>query len=607
MTPRIRRLFWSAVLAAERGEAPDPPDPFDVSRPGAFTAWLNAPDERAPGRWSRYLRAIYHARPDVQAHMHHIDGADGARFGNWLRTDGVVQERIPAPLVPPVDATESLSLEDRASSPRLGLNVAGYFHAELGIGEAARLLIRAIDATGSAYSAASHLVSLRQQHPFSARDSAAGVPFDINLICVNADVTPAFARAAGPAAFIDRHTIGYWFWEVDPLPAAMHEAFDHVDEVWTATDYVAGILRSAAAGRTPVFTIPLPLVAPVTSCSLTREQLGLPPDRFVFLFVFDFHSVMERKNPLGAIEAFCAAFAPGEGPVLVLKSINGEARISQLERLRRAAAHRSDIIIRDGCVSADEKNALLAACDCYVSLHRAEGLGLTLAEAMALGKPAIATGFSGNRHFMTDENSFLVEYRLTSVSGDCGPYPPDAQWAEPDLNHAALLMRAVYLDPGGAARRGECARTDLLFHHGVMSSAAAVTDRLAEIRRARATATMEAARDAHTNPGTPSAPAPAADAVRHTAALEAFAAALPQLRQLAEPRLSDDERPWQWLRRAAQRAMFRVTRPYWFQQRQFQDALLRAVHDSLERLAPDRVSSDAPARPSAGSGHPPGH
>ena len=81
-------------------------------------------------------------------------------------------------------------------------------------------------------------------------------------------------------------------------------------------------------------------------------------------------------------------------------------------------------MIRDGYLSADEKNALLAACDCYVSLHRAEGLGLTLAEAMALGKPAIATGYSGNRHFMTDENSFLVGYRLTSVSDDCGPYPP---------------------------------------------------------------------------------------------------------------------------------------------------------------------------------------
>ncbi|MEO8071539.1 MAG: hypothetical protein ABI652_09055, partial [Acidobacteriota bacterium] len=299
MTRRIRRLLWSAVMAAERGETAEPPDPFDATRPDAFTAWLNAPDEREPRRWSRYLRAIYTARPDVQAHMHNIDGADAARFGDWLRTDGVVQEGIPpslTPSAPRADPGESLSSRDRApSAPLHGLNVAGYFHAELGVGEAARLLTRAIDATGSAYTTASHLASLsRQQHPFDGRDAAAGAPFDINLLCVNADVTPAFARAAGPAAFIDRHTIGYWFWEVDPLPAVMHGAFDHVDEVWTATEYVAEIVRTAAAGRRPVFTVPLPLVAPATSCSRTREQLGLPSDRFVFLFVFDFLSVMER-------------------------------------------------------------------------------------------------------------------------------------------------------------------------------------------------------------------------------------------------------------------------------------------------------------------------
>ncbi|MEO8257510.1 MAG: glycosyltransferase [Acidobacteriota bacterium] len=591
MTGRIRRLYWGAVLASGRGEIPEPPDPFDAARPDAFTAWLNAPDERASRRWSRYLRAIYQARPDVQAHMQDIDGTGAARFGNWLRTDGVVQERIPPSLLPSApraDGGENLPRRDReVSSPPHGLNVAGYFQAELGVGEAARLLTRAIDATGSAYTTAVYRATLsRQQHRFEGRDAAAGAPFDMNLLCVNADATPAFARDAGPAFFVDRHTIGYWFWEVDPLPAMMHGAFNHIDEVWTATEYVAGIVRSAAAGRKPVFTVPLPLVAPPTPCSLTRGQLGLPADRFVFLFVFDFLSVMERKNPLGVIEAFSAAFAPGEGPVLVLKSINGDACVSQLERLRRAAAHRSDIVIQDGYVSADEKNALLGACDCYVSLHRAEGLGLTLAEAMALGRPAIATGYSGNRHFMTDENSFLVDYRLASASGDCAPYPTGARWAEPDLNHAAQLMRMVYQHPGEAARRADRGRADLLFHHGVMASAAAISSRLAEIRRARAAATAAAAS------------APPVDVAMRFAAFDAFAAALPQLRRLGEPRLSRDERSWQWLRCAAQRAMFRVIRPYWFQQRQFQDALLEAVRISFERLAdPDSVPPGEPRSP----------
>jgi glycosyltransferase involved in cell wall biosynthesis len=590
MTGRIRRLYWSALMAAERGGAPEPPDPFDTTDPHAFTAWLNAPDEQRSRRWSRYLHAIYQARSDVQAHMEDIDGAGAARFGNWLRSDGVAQERIPPCLTPPAPRDECESGTPRQgaeSAPPHGLNVAGYLHAELGIGEAARLLTRAIEAAGCAYTtAALPAPHSRQQHPFEASEPAAGTPFDINLLCVNADTTSAFARHADPSFFVDRHTIGYWFWEVDPLPAVMHGAFDHVDEVWTATEYVAGIVRTAAAGRKPVFIVPLPLVAPHRSGVFTREQLGLP-DRFVFLFVFDFLSVMERKNPLGAIEAFCAAFAPGEGPVLVLKSINGDACVSQLERLRRAAAHRSDIILRDGYVSADEKNALLAACDCYLSLHRAEGLGLTLAEAMALGKPAIATGYSGNRHFMTDDNSFLVEYRLANASGDCAPYPPGARWAEPDLDHAAQLMRTVYQHPGEAAQRADRGRTDLLLRHGAMSSASAISNRLAEIRRARSAAAPAVAAEP---------PAATRDVPVGSAASEAFAAALPQLRKIGQPRLSHDERSWQWLRRAAQRAMFRLIKPYWFQQRQFQDALLDAVHVSFERLAaPGPVPSTPPS------------
>jgi hypothetical protein len=633
MTGRIRRLYWSAVVAAERGNTPEPPDPFDTARPDAFTAWLNEPDGRGPRRWSRFLRAVYEARPDVQAYAPDLDGAGAARFDDWLRACGVVQERIPPclePLAPCAVSRDDL-LHDRTESPSPpGLNVAGYFQAELGVGEAARLLTRAIAATGAAcVTATRHAPLSRQQHGFEALRAAAGAPFDMNLLCMNADVTPAFARDAGADFFANRHTIGYWFWEVDPLPAVMHGAFDYVDEVWTATEYVAGIVRAAAAGRTPVFTVPLPLLAPPTFSSLTREQLGLPADRFVFLFVFDFLSVMERKNPLGAIEAFCAAFAPGEGPVLVLKSINGEACVSPLERLRRAAAHRPDILIRDGYVGAGEKNALLASCDCYVSLHRAEGLGLTLAEAMALGKPAIATGYSGNRHFMTAENSFLVEYRLTSASGDCGPYPPGARWAEPDLAHAARLMRAVYQHPGEAKRRAERGRADLLFNHGVLSSATAISDRLATIRGARdaaaaaadaaavaaaaaAAAEAEALIDATTaametppadpqpepavsSPSIPWEVAATADAAVRGAALEAFVAALPQLQKLGKPRLSRDHRSWPRLRRIAQRAMFRLIRPYWFQQRQFQRALLEAVRASFERLAAsDPVACDSP-------------
>ena len=177
----------------------------------------------------------------------------------------------------------------------------------------------------------------------------------------------------------------------------MHRAFDFVDEVWAATDFVAAAIR--AARLKPVFTVPLPIAARRNLPNVTRSTLGLP-ERFTFLLVFDFLSIFERKNPLGLIRAFTQAFSADEGPVLVLKSINGDRRLNELERLRAEIADRPDIIVTDGYCSPEEKNALISLCDCYVSLHRSEGLGLTMAEAMSLGKPVIATGYSGNLHFM---------------------------------------------------------------------------------------------------------------------------------------------------------------------------------------------------------------
>ncbi len=181
----------------------------------------------------------------------------------------------------------------------------------------------------------------------------------------------------------------------------------------------------------------------------------------MFLFLFDFLSCLERKNPLGIIEAFVRAFVPGEGPVLVIKSINGRHMLNDLERLRAAVDGRDDVVLLEKYYSVDEKNALLGACDCYVSLHRSEGLGLTMAEAMALGKPVIATGYSGNLHFMTPENCYLVDYSMTEVPAECDPYPKGAAWAAPSVAHAAELMRRVYERPVEAKARAQLGQRDV--------------------------------------------------------------------------------------------------------------------------------------------------
>jgi glycosyltransferase involved in cell wall biosynthesis len=210
-------------------------------------------------------------------------------------------------------------------------------------------------------------------------------------------------------------------------------------------------------------------------------RLGVPGG-YLFLFMFDYLSTIQRKNPIGLIEAFKRAFAPGEGPQLLLKTINGPLRPLAEEAVLWAAHDRADIHVIDCSLSATERDALMATCDCYVSLHRSEGFGLTMAEAMALGKPVIGTAYSGNLEFMTDDTSMLVPFAPVRVPRGCGPYPPDATWADPDLDEAARAMRTLASDPAAAAALGTRARDHIARHHSVESRVDFVRHRLATLR-----------------------------------------------------------------------------------------------------------------------------
>ena len=184
--------------------------------------------------------------------------------------------------------------------------------------------------------------------------------------------------------------------------------------------------------RIPVTHMPYAVEAPAPPV-LGREALGLPRDAFVFLFVFDAFSVPARKNPDAVVEAYARLRGrTSRSTHLVLKVINAESAPGLLDGLRAAAAAEPTISIVDRYMRRPELNALMHAADAYVSLHRSEGFGLTLAEAMALGKPVVATGWSGNMDFMTPWNSCPVDYRLVTLDTDHGPYPRGQSWADPD-------------------------------------------------------------------------------------------------------------------------------------------------------------------------------
>jgi len=196
-------------------------------------------------------------------------------------------------------------------------------------------------------------------------------------------------------------------------------------------------------------------------------------------------SVMERKNPAGLIRAFKSAFRTDEPARLVLKTTFGDRHPAQLEELR-TLAEGARITIIDEVYTSNDVLALMAACDVYVSLHRSEGLGLTMAEAMLMGKPVIATGYSGNTEFMNYNNSLLVSFSLQKLGKPIPPYDADSEWAAPSETHAAELMRRLYDDPDSRLDLGRKAKIDAEDRLSVVAAGQRIRMRLAEIAAQRA-------------------------------------------------------------------------------------------------------------------------
>jgi glycosyltransferase involved in cell wall biosynthesis len=356
----------------------------------------------------------------------------------------------------------------------VGVNLVGYLDAEVGTGEAGRLVATALTAAGVPHADVGEVATAsRRAHPF-AFVTPAQAHHPVNVLCLNADMLPAFAQRAGPGFFADRRTVGFWFWEVTTVPSWLLGSLALVDEVWVASAHVAAAFAPVSAK--PVIRMPLPIPIPPAALEPLPPTWPAAP---TFLFAFDHLSVFARKNPLGVVEAFRRAFPrPGNGRSLVVKSINGHQAPETHARLVEAAAGRPDIELFDGYVSAGQMRAMTAACVAYVSLHRAEGFGLTMAQAMACGRPVIATGYSGNLDFMTPFNAYLVDHRLVAVGDGAPPYPPEAEWAEPDLDHAAWSMRRVLERPHEAAARAVRGQAELAERRSPVVSGAAMRARL---------------------------------------------------------------------------------------------------------------------------------
>ncbi len=279
----------------------------------------------------------------------------------------------------------------------------------------------------------------------------------------------------------DVYRIGMWLWETDRIPDEWRAVSRLVNEVWTASRFVAeGLCRSLDV---PVHHLTPGLrIDPIGRIS--RARYGIAPDRFIFLFMFDMSSILERKNPLGLIAAFKEAFRRDDKAALVIKVSRGRSDPDGMARLRRAADEVGAIIV-DQVLPRDEVIGLLDACDCYVSLHRCEALGLTMAEAMLLGKPTIATAYSGNLDFMDTSNSLLVGYKLVEIEEDVYLFRKGDYWAEPSIAEAARAMRWVFENRDAACELGERARITAGDYFSPEAAGRRMAQRLAQIRRER--------------------------------------------------------------------------------------------------------------------------
>lgn len=356
-----------------------------------------------------------------------------------------------------------------------GVNLFAYFRGQFGLGEAARAYATALIESG--YPVSLNDIDLGLPHDFNDRALEARLgqdaPHPTNVVFVNPDYFDEALARIGPERLAGRRLIACWFWELERVPTEWLPAVRRVDEILVASRFCEDAFR--AAGTTPVFRVPLPLFEAEDS-GLSREAFGLAPEDYVFLASFDFHSWVERKNPMAVVEAFLRAFPDAGGRVrLLIKTSNGARHPDAFSALVRAAERDRRIMVRDGILERAHVRALQRCCDAYVSLHRAEGFGLALAESMAQGKPVIATAWSGNVDFMDEGNSCPVRFRLVDIPDGDYLHAEGQRWAEADIDHAADWMRRLYADPALGVRLGTAAARDI----GRRLAPAAAADALA--------------------------------------------------------------------------------------------------------------------------------
>lgn len=380
-------------------------------------------------------------------------------FFRWLYRLAVVSKPIIVKAVPfsirqkvkkrilkkafPIDHSNSRIIK---TEKEFGINLIGYARAEMGIGESCRIAARSISAVDLPFG----IINFIGTNPARMNDTSwihkevTEYKYNINIFHINAEQMTEIYAQFGNGIFQDHYNIGFWHWELPDFPDEWEESFSLVNEIWAPSTFVVDSI--AIKSPVPVVKIPHSIEVKIEN-SRDREYFGIPDNRFLFLTMYDLKSYQERKNPQAAIHAFKKAFHSNDLNVgLVIKVNSADSKSDDLKELHELIGGYKNIYLLERTLSRNDTNALISVIDSYISLHRSEGFGLGLAEAMYLGKPVIGTNWSSNTDFMTPDNSCLVDYELIQLNHDHGPYKSYQCWADPNVNHASEYMRKLFND-----------------------------------------------------------------------------------------------------------------------------------------------------------------
>ena len=357
-----------------------------------------------------------------------------------------------------------------------GVAIAGELDRGSGLGEGARLMLQAAAILG------------HDVYPIRLGDRAAPLPPPGVPLIVHANAPQLAAALLGlPRALVrNRRVIGYWAWDLPVVPAGWRVGLGFVHDVWVPSRFteraLGPLVTQAPGGARTLRRVAHPVALhPPRPSALGRADFGFAPDTIVVLTCFSLASSFERKNPLGTIAAFRTAFADRADRLLVIKITDAEHFPADLARLRDAIDGHDNIRLDTRLLPAADVHAMMACADIVLSLHRSEGFGLVPAEAMLLGRPVIATGWSGNMDYMTASSAALVGYRLIRAVDPRGVFAaPGAMWAEPNHNEAVAQLRRLAGDPAARAALGAAAAA----HAGRVLDASALEHALADLTAA---------------------------------------------------------------------------------------------------------------------------